>query len=139
MRKLSTAISEASRSWRKIPRREPWLTLILPLALSACDSPQEPTALDQTERIPAYETVDAKSPLFFADQVQRPLLIGAGANDVRVLISQNDRFVAAAREVGFYVEYLVFEYEGHGCRKRANRITAVEAYVDVLERFLRAP
>lgn len=83
------------------------------------------------------EMLDAQSPLFFADQMQRLLLIAAGANDVRVPISQNDRFVAAAREAGVDVEYLVFEDEGHGFRKRANRITAVETYVEFLERYLK--
>ncbi|MFU8831247.1 MAG: S9 family peptidase [Wenzhouxiangella sp.] len=102
--------------------------------------PRLPAAYDEMGH-PEHdrEMLDAKSPLFFADQVRRPLLIAAGANDVRVPISQNDRFVAAAREAGVDVEYLVFEDEGHGFRKRSNRITAVEAYVDFLERFLRSP
>lgn len=82
------------------------------------------------------EMLDAKSPLFFADQVKRPLLIAAGANDVRVPISQNDRFVAAAREAGVEVECLVFGDEGHGFRKRSNRIMAVETYLGFLERYL---
>lgn len=80
-----------------------------------------------------------KSPLFFADRISIPLFVAAGANDVRVPVEQNDRLVEAARSNGVHVEYLVFEDEGHGFRKRANRIRAVEAYVDFLERFLRAP
>ncbi|MFN2333242.1 MAG: alpha/beta hydrolase family protein, partial [Wenzhouxiangellaceae bacterium] len=79
----------------------------------------------------------AKSPLYFADRITRPLFVAAGANDVRVPIDQNDRLVEAARNAGAHVEYLVFEDEGHGFRKRENRITAVEAYVDFLDRFLR--
>ena len=100
--------------------------------------PRLPAAYDEMGH-PEHdrEMLDAKSPLFFADQVQRPLLIAAGANDVRVPISQNDRFIEAAREAGVHVEYLVFEDEGHGFRKRSNRITAVETYVDFLERFLK--
>ena len=62
--------------------------------------------------------------------------MAAGANDVRVPIDQNDRLVAAAREARVQVEYLVFGDEGHGFRRPANRITAVEAYVDFLNRFL---
>jgi dipeptidyl aminopeptidase/acylaminoacyl peptidase len=76
------------------------------------------------------------SPLYFADRIARPLFVAAGANDVRVPIDQNDRLVAAAREAGVQVEYLVFPDEGHGFRRRANRITAVEAYLDFLDRFL---
>ncbi len=76
------------------------------------------------------------SPLFYADRISRPLFVAAGANDVRVPIDQNDRLVEAAREAGVEVEYLVFADEGHGFRRRENRITAVEAYVDFLDRFL---
>lgn len=99
--------------------------------------PRLPAAYDEMGH-PEHdrEMLREKSPLFFADQVQRPLFIAAGANDVRVPISQNDRFVEAAREAGVEVEYLVFEDEGHGFRKRANRITAVESYVDFLDRHL---
>lgn len=82
------------------------------------------------------EFLRAKSPLYFADRIQIPLFVSAGANDVRVSIDQNDRLVEAAREAGAHVEYLVFDDEGHGFRKRVNRITAAEAYVDFLERFL---
>jgi len=82
------------------------------------------------------EFLRAKSPLYFADQIQRPLFVAAGANDVRVTIDQNDRLVEAARAAGAQVEYLVFEDEGHGFRKRVNRITAAQAYLDFLERCL---
>jgi dipeptidyl aminopeptidase/acylaminoacyl peptidase len=77
------------------------------------------------------------SPLFYAHRISRPLFVAAGANDVRVPIHQNDRLVAAAREAGVHVEYLVFQDEGHGFRRRENRIAAVEAYLEFLDRFLR--
>jgi dipeptidyl aminopeptidase/acylaminoacyl peptidase len=83
------------------------------------------------------ERLRSVSPLFHADQIQRPLFVVAGANDVRVPIDQNDRLVEAAREAGAQVEYLVFEDEGHGFRKRSNRITASQAYLDFLNTFLR--
>ncbi|MFU8878466.1 MAG: alpha/beta fold hydrolase [Wenzhouxiangellaceae bacterium] len=82
------------------------------------------------------EFLRAKSPLYFADQITKPLFVAAGANDVRVTIDQNDRLVEAAREAGAQVEYLVFEDEGHGFRKRVNRITAAQSYLDFLDRFL---
>ena len=56
---------------------------------------------------------------------------------MRVPIDQNDRLVEAARANGAEVEYLVFEDEGHGFRKRENRITAAEAYVKFLNRHLK--
>lgn len=83
------------------------------------------------------EMLRRKSPLFYAEQIAVPLFVSAGANDVRVPKEQNDRLVEAARSNGVHVEYLVFEDEGHGFRKRVNRIRAAEAYVDFLDRFLK--
>ncbi len=80
------------------------------------------------------ESLRSRSPLFFADQIQRPLFVAAGANDVRVPVDQNNRMVEAARANNVDVGYLLFEDEGHGFRKRVNRITAAEAYVDFLNR-----
>ncbi len=82
------------------------------------------------------EFLRAKSPLYFAERIEKPLFVAAGANDVRVTIDQNDRLVEAAGAAGAHVEYLVFEDEGHGFRKRVNRIAAAEAYLDFLDRFL---
>ena len=78
------------------------------------------------------ESLRSRSPLFFADQIQRPLFVAAGANDVRVPVDQNNRLVEAARANDVDVQYLLFEDEGHGFRKRVNRITAAEAYADFL-------
>ena len=61
-----------------------------------------------------------------------------GANDPRVLQVESDELVAAVRTNGVPVEYLVFPDEGHGFRKRENRISASEAYVRFLDRYLRA-
>lgn len=82
------------------------------------------------------EMLRRKSPLFYAEQISIPLFVSAGANDVRVPIAQNNRLVEVARSNGVHVDYLVFEDEGHGFRKRVNRIRAAEAYLDFLDRFL---
>ena len=78
------------------------------------------------------------SPLFHAHQIERPLLVVQGANDPRVLQVESDELVAAVRTNGVPVEYLVFPDEGHGFRKRENRIAASEAYVRFLDEHLRA-
>jgi len=78
----------------------------------------------------------AISPLFHADQIVRPMLVVQGANDPRVLQVESDELVAAARENGAEVEYVLFSDEGHGFRRRENRITASEAYLDFLDEHL---
>ncbi|MGJ3233210.1 MAG: S9 family peptidase [Oceanicaulis sp.] len=80
----------------------------------------------------------AISPLFHADQIVRPMLVVQGANDPRVLQVESDELVAAARENGAIVEYVIFPDEGHGFLRRENRITASNAYLDFLEEHLRA-
>ncbi|MFN3213854.1 MAG: S9 family peptidase [Henriciella sp.] len=77
------------------------------------------------------------SPLFHAENVTKPMLVVQGANDPRVLQVESDELVAAIRENGVYVEYVLFPDEGHGFLRKENRITASEAYVAFLDRFLK--
>jgi len=77
------------------------------------------------------------SPLFHASNIVRPMLVVQGANDPRVLQAESDEIVEAARKNGVPVEYIVFPDEGHGFRKRANRITASDAYVKFLDKYLK--
>lgn len=78
----------------------------------------------------------AISPLFHADQIVRPMLVVQGANDPRVLQVESDELVAAARENGAIVEYVLFPDEGHGFRRRENRISASDAYLNFLDEYL---
>lgn len=82
------------------------------------------------------ERLRAISPLFHADQVQRPVLVVQGANDPRVLQVESDEMVAAIRQNGVPVEYVLFPDEGHGFRKKENRIRASEAYLEFLNKYL---
>ena len=77
------------------------------------------------------------SPLFHAKNIVKPLLVVQGANDPRVLQAESDEIVEAVRKNGVPVEYIVFPDEGHGFRKRENRITASEAYVKFLDKHLK--
>lgn len=77
------------------------------------------------------------SPLFHAEKITKPLLVVQGVNDPRVLQVESDEIVEAVRANGVPVEYLVFEGEGHGFRKRENRIAASEAYVKFLDTYLK--
>ena len=78
----------------------------------------------------------AISPLFHADKIKNPVLVVQGANDPRVLQVESDEMVAAIRKNGVAVEYVLFADEGHGFRKKVNRITASEAYVKFLKEHL---
>ncbi len=83
------------------------------------------------------ERLHAISPLFHASNIVRPLMVIQGANDPRVLKAESDDLVAAARENGATVDYLVFDDEGHGFLKKENRITAAERIAAFLDAHLR--
>ncbi|MBV8170471.1 MAG: S9 family peptidase [Candidatus Eremiobacteraeota bacterium] len=76
--------------------------------------------------------LNSQSPLFKADQITAPLLIGQGANDPRVNIRESNQIVAAMRKNGRTVEYVVFPDEGHGFARPENNVrfnAAVEAFL----------
>lgn len=77
------------------------------------------------------------SPLFHAENIVKPLMVLQGANDPRVLQAESDDIVAAARENGVPVKYLVFEDEGHGFRKKENRERGYEGMLEFLDEHLR--
>lgn len=78
----------------------------------------------------------AISPLFHADKITKPMLVVQGATDPRVLQVESDELVAAIEANGVPVEYVLFDDEGHGFRKRENRITASDAYVAFLDEHI---
>ncbi|HEU4650976.1 MAG TPA: S9 family peptidase [Croceibacterium sp.] len=73
-----------------------------------------------------------RSPLHRAAAIDRPLLIGQGANDPRVKQAESDQIVAAMQAAGIPVTYVVFPDEGHGFAKPTNNI----AFNAVTENFL---
>ncbi|MCR9077591.1 MAG: S9 family peptidase [Hyphomonadaceae bacterium] len=83
------------------------------------------------------ERHEAISPLFHAENVTKPMLVVQGANDPRVLQVESDELVAAIRENGVPVEYVLFPDEGHGFLRKENRITASEAYLSFLDTYLK--
>jgi dipeptidyl aminopeptidase/acylaminoacyl peptidase len=76
--------------------------------------------------------LDDRSPLGRAAAIRRPLLIGQGANDVRVKQAESDSIVNAMKARGLPVSYLLFPDEGHGFRRPENNI----AFLAVAEAFL---
>jgi dipeptidyl aminopeptidase/acylaminoacyl peptidase len=78
----------------------------------------------------------ARSPLFKADQIKCPLLVVHGANDPRVKKTESDQIVAALRDKGKPVEYIVAPDEGHGFRSADNRMALAVAMEKFLAKYL---
>jgi dipeptidyl aminopeptidase/acylaminoacyl peptidase len=68
------------------------------------------------------ELVKNASPLFKADKIVRPLLIGQGANDPRVNVKESEQIVDAIEKNKGSVTYVVYSDEGHGFARPENRI-----------------
>jgi dipeptidyl aminopeptidase/acylaminoacyl peptidase len=78
------------------------------------------------------EFLNSQSPLFKANQIKAPLLIGQGRNDPRVNKAESDQIVDAMRKKAKDVEYYVFPDEGHGFARPQNNM----AFNAATERFL---
>jgi dipeptidyl aminopeptidase/acylaminoacyl peptidase len=91
-----------------------------------------------TTRVGDYRTEEGRallterSPLTHVDHIQRPLLIGQGANDPRVKQSESDQIVNAMREKNIPVTYVVYPDEGHGFARPENRLS----FLAIAEAFL---
>ena len=77
------------------------------------------------------------SPLFHASNVTKPLLVIQGGNDVRVLPIESDEIVKAVEANGVPVEYILFDDEGHGFRKKENQKVAAESTLRFLDKYLK--
>lgn len=73
-----------------------------------------------------------RSPLLRVGAIEKPLLIGQGANDPRVKQAESDRIVSAMKGKNLPVSYVLFPDEGHGFARPENRI----AFNAVAEIFL---
>jgi dipeptidyl aminopeptidase/acylaminoacyl peptidase len=74
----------------------------------------------------------ARSPLTRVGKIERPLLIGQGANDPRVKQAEADQIVEAMTERGIPVTYVLYPDEGHGFARPENRMSfnaVVEAFL----------
>jgi len=64
-----------------------------------------------------------RSPLTYVDRIQRPLLIGQGANDPRVPQTEADQIVQAMQNKGIPVTYVLYPDEGHGFARPENNMS----------------
>lgn len=73
-----------------------------------------------------------RSPLTHVDNINKPLLIGQGANDPRVKQAESDQIVQAMRDKRISHTYVLFPDEGHGFARPENRL----AFFALAEAFL---
>jgi dienelactone hydrolase len=73
------------------------------------------------------EDMLARSPITLVDKIVTPLLVVQGANDARVVQEEADNIVAALKERGVDVEYIVAQDEGHGFQNPENNFMMYRA------------
>jgi dipeptidyl aminopeptidase/acylaminoacyl peptidase len=78
------------------------------------------------------EFLESRSPLFKADRITKPLLIGQGKNDPRVKEAESEQIVEAMRKHNKEVQYVLYPDEGHGFARPENRLH----FFAVTEQFL---
>lgn len=67
--------------------------------------------------------LESRSPLSHVDKIQRPLMIGQGANDPRVKQAESDQIVQAMHSKKIPVTYVLYPDEGHGFARPENRLS----------------
>jgi len=78
----------------------------------------------------------AESPLTQAKAIVTPLMVVQGKNDPRVNVRESNQIVAAVRDNGKPVEYLVAPDEGHGFARPINNLAMVTAMEKFIAKYL---
>ncbi|MDR0632058.1 MAG: prolyl oligopeptidase family serine peptidase [Holosporaceae bacterium] len=71
------------------------------------------------------------SPITYAQNIKKPLMIFQGKNDPRVHLSDTNQIVAALKKNGQPVVDVLYPDEGHGCHKEPN----AKSYMAIIELF----
>jgi dipeptidyl aminopeptidase/acylaminoacyl peptidase len=74
-----------------------------------------------------------RSPIHFAEQLERPMLLLQGLDDKVVLPAQAEMMVEVLERKGIPYEYIAFEGEGHGFRKEDNIVRSLEATLEFVD------
>ncbi len=73
-----------------------------------------------------------RSPITYADNIKSDFLIIQGAHDPLVIKEESEQMVNMLQKSGKYVEYIVFDDEGHGFTKAKNMIKAYKLSAEFL-------
>ncbi|MBO0912216.1 MAG: S9 family peptidase [Acidobacteria bacterium] len=82
------------------------------------------------------EFLESIAPINHVRNVTKPMFVVAGENDPRVPKSEDDQMVAALKQQGNVVWYLVAKDEGHGFAKKANADFQFYATILFIEKYL---
>jgi acetyl esterase/lipase/Tol biopolymer transport system component len=80
--------------------------------------------------------LEAASPMRAVDEIRAPLFVIHGRNDPRVPVSEAEQLVARLRKRGIRCELRIYEDEGHGLARLANRLDAYPEAVAFLRDVL---
>ncbi|MDQ3694914.1 MAG: S9 family peptidase [Chloroflexota bacterium] len=83
-----------------------------------------------------HDLLVSLSPIHQAEAITAPLLVIHGRNDPRVPLVEAEQIVSRLQALGRDVTLLVFDDEGHGLVKLANKIVGYGAMADFLDRVL---
>jgi dipeptidyl aminopeptidase/acylaminoacyl peptidase len=82
------------------------------------------------------DLMQERSPLYFADEITIPMLIAQGENDSRVPKAESEQMVAALKQAGVDVTYILLEDVGHSFGGVDTRITFYSALEDFLAQHI---
>ena len=83
--------------------------------------------------------LEQASPLRRAEDIRAPLFVVHGRNDPRVPVGEAEQLVAAVSRRGIRSELVVYDDEGHGLARLANRVDGYGRAVHFLGEVLSAP
>jgi dipeptidyl aminopeptidase/acylaminoacyl peptidase len=98
----------------------------------------KPILSNYKKRVGAWDTEEERdflkqrSPLTFAEKIKKPLLIVQGAHDPRVTQAESDQIVKAMQKHNIPVIYALYNDEGHGLVRPANKLS----FYAITEHFL---
>jgi dipeptidyl aminopeptidase/acylaminoacyl peptidase len=79
----------------------------------------------------------AVSPIHKIDRIRVPLMVVHGRNDPRVPYTEAEQIVKALHERNAPVDYILFDDEGHGVDKLANKLVLYPKIADFLDRYMK--
>lgn len=93
-------------------------------------------ALGNPENQAELEFMQERSPKTYIENITAPMLVIQGRNDPRVVAAESQDLVAHLQSIGKDISMLLFEDEGHGVEKYANKVACYNAITDFFKQKL---